>query len=291
MDDLRPRYLPFDGEPLKMAPGLFPLSTDFGNGCIDHNFFQLDHEFSDYIVQKQAVPSHRHGQIVEDAEDKCAHLTALDWLCKTLGSEYPNSLPINRDTSICDQWDQASLRIQADLALISMAPRERLIMTRVSFPSGWAPERILGQSFWSIHGPVPTFANRQRTATNLVTAMCQKGPFVRFVWTVCGDKILDHHPQTSRPKWDGESGGYLRVERQVTVPFGTCALFLIRTYLYPLDSLTIEARQTLAKSLSIMPESFARYKGLTEVTKTLSMRLSKASNPKKGAPSALEERP
>lgn len=79
------------------------------------------------------------------------------------------------------QWDLASSLVQADIAVISAPPNDRIITTRISFPSGWAPERILGQSFGGLHGPVPTFANRKGTAQNLAKAMCTKGPFVRFV--------------------------------------------------------------------------------------------------------------
>ena len=65
---------------------------------------------------------------------------------------------------------------------------------------------------------------------------------------------------TPRPKWNGQSPGWLRVERQVTVPLVTCSVFLIRTYLYPFASLTVDQRSLLSRSLRAMPDSFARYK-------------------------------
>ena len=103
--------------------------------------------------------------------------------------------------------------------------------------------------------------------------MCTKGPFVRFVWTVCGDNLLDHHPSTYRPKWDGATGGYLRVERQTTVPLENCAVFLIRTYLYPIDELGVNTRILLGTSLKNMPANLAHYKGLTDINKALANRL------------------
>lgn len=262
-----------DGSPLKMAPGLFPLGTDFGNGQLDKQFFQLDAQRSDYLNQKRQIPPSRHGQVIESDNDESAHKIALDWFWSTLSAEYPE-LPMHpQSQDIATQWDVVSNLIQADIAVISAPPNDRIITTRISFPSGWSPERILGQSFWGLHGPVPTLANRKGTAQNLAKAMCTKGPFVRFVWTVCGDAILDHHPQTPKPSWDGTSGGYLRVERQVTVPLGVCSLFLIRTYLYPLDELGLKARHILGTSLSKMPESYARYKSLTALNPILAKRL------------------
>ncbi len=270
-------YLPMNGGPLKMAPGLFPLGTDFGNGQLDAQFFQLDLQRPDYLKQKKQTPPSRHGQVIESEGDKAAHQIALKWFWSILKAEYPHVSPVEMSLDIADQWDLASNLIQADIAVISAPPNDRIITTRISFPSGWAPERILGQSFWGLHGPVPTFANRKGTAQNLAKAMCTKGPFVRFVWTVCGDAILDHHPQTPKPSWDGTSGGYLRVERQLTVPLGVCSVFLIRTYLYPLDELSTNARHILGTSLSKMPESYARYKSLTQLNPVLAKRLMKTT--------------
>ena len=266
-------YLPIDGTPLTMSPGLLPLNTDFGNGSIDQNYFQLDCQYADYLAQKAQVPAHRFGEIADDDASLVAQNKALSWVRKTLISEYPSLPPIPQSNSIKSQWSYFSGLVQSDIAVITAPPQDRIITTRIAFPSGWAPERILGQSFWGLHGPVPTFANRQRNAENLAKAMCTKGPFVRFVWTVCGDNLLDHHPSTYRPKWDGATGGYLRVERQTTVPLENCAVFLIRTYLYPIDELGVNTRILLGTSLKNMPANLAHYKGLTDINKALANRL------------------
>ncbi len=271
------QYLPVNGGPLKMVPGLFLLGTDFGNGHLDEQFFQLDAQRPDYLKQKKQIPRSRYGHVVDSEQDVDAHHIALKWFWSTLHAEYPQLTMRAPSPDIGAQWDLASSLVQADIAVISAPPNDRIITTRISFPSGWAPERILGQSFWGLHGPVPTFANRKGTAQNLAKAMCTKGPFVRFVWTVCGDSILDHHPQTPKPTWDGHKGGYLRVERQLTVPLGICSVFLIRTYLYPLDDLNSNARHLLGTSLSKMPESYARYKALTKLNPVLAKRLIKTT--------------
>jgi hypothetical protein len=256
-----------------MAPGLFPMTKDFGNGSMDQQYFQLDQERDCYLQQKRRIQPRRHGAISStDVTSACQQL-AIDWAWKTLTEEYPALAKHRTAGGVEEQWSMLSSLIQADIAVISAPPNDRIITTWISFPSGWAPERILGQSFWGLHGPVPTFANPKKTAMNLAHAMCSKGPFVRFVWTVCGDDILDHHPTTLRPHWTGHQGGYLRVERQVTVPLGSCAVFLIRTYLYPLDHLPNGQQRILGQSLSCMPESYARYKGLTVLNPVLARRL------------------
>jgi hypothetical protein len=94
--------------------------------------------------------------------------------------------------------------------------------------------------------------------------MIERGPHVRFVWTLKPDDHLDHHPDLAHPGWSMDGPGYLRVERQVTVPFAEvgAALFLIRTYLYPFASLSPAERATLAEAVRTMPPAAAAYKGI-----------------------------
>ena len=130
-------------------------------------------------------------------------------------------------------------------------------------PSHWDPLRIREASFWEIHKPVPGFPRDERVSARLGQMIADRGPLVRFVWTIASDDQLDHHPKHKRTPWEEASALWFRVERQLTVPLsGLGALFLIRTYLYPLDQLTPEQRQTLKEALRVMPEGLARYKGL-----------------------------
>ena len=86
------------------------------------------------------------------------------------------------------------------------------------------------------------------------------------MWTICGDGDLDHHPEQGArvPFRSGAQEGWLRIERQVTVPFASeqASLFLIRTYVRAFSSLSVRERETLAEALARMPDSTARYKGL-----------------------------
>ena len=143
---------------------------------------------------------------------------------------------------------------------------DRAIAVYVCFPSSWRPERILGWSFRQIHGPAPDFADTAPAADSLVSAMVERGPYVRFVWTLVAHGELDHHPDDG-PGTRFEAGtqdGWLRIERQVTVPFPEeeASLFLIRTILRPFADLARDERETLARAVRCMPESTARYKGI-----------------------------
>ena len=135
------------------------------------------------------------------------------------------------------------------------------------FPSGWRPEHVIGQSFARIHARIPAFDAVAQKTERLVEALVTRGPYVRFVWTVTADDELDHHPEEGRRlAWSATvPRGFLRVERQTTVPLRAASgcIFLIRTYLYGFAELPREKREILARALEQMPPELARYKSLT----------------------------
>ncbi len=79
---------------------------------------------------------------------------------------------------------------------------------------------IAGASFGEVHAPVPGFAESAAANDSMVRTMVERGPYVRFVWTLSADDHLDHHPDEGRRRpWSEGGSGWLRVERQVSVPF------------------------------------------------------------------------
>jgi dimethylamine monooxygenase subunit A len=260
---LRPaRYFPVKGTPLRMEAGLKPLSTSFGNGPRDSLPFQLDDEREHYLAAKRRVPAGRHRILERGPQDDRVHREVLAWMRSTLRRDHPEAFAAGP----LDSYAEIGARIQEDFTVLGRAsgPGEA-IAVHVSFPSGWRPERIAGASFRGIHGPVPSFADVDAQAESMVRAMIERGPYVRFVWTICADDRLDHHPEEGRREdWRREGPGWLRVERQVTVPFPAldAALFLIRTYRYPFASLTPGERDVLARALAALPDDVRRYKSL-----------------------------
>ena len=264
-------YFPVKAQPLTMKAGLYPLGTDFGNGCADQRFFQEDGEREEYIAAKKLVNPQRHGILV-NKDLLPLHLRAINWLSEMLHAEldFSPSLQHTMDPdSLKAKYNELALSCQEDIALIA-APRAgndhtqggQLIMTHICFPSHWSPERILGISFDEIHRPVPNFPKTPKVSKNLVQMMSTRKPMVRFVWTMSPDSHLDHHPSHIRNQWYKGLQGYLRVERQTIVPLQLGALFLIRTYRYPIQVLTSAQRVELANALRLLPENIAKYKGL-----------------------------
>jgi heme-dependent oxidative N-demethylase alpha subunit-like protein len=265
------RYFPVRPEPLRMQPGLSRFGSDFGNGALDAQFFPRDRDEPRYLADKAAVlASHPERFVWRDgARERTALARVADWIDAQLALERGASpVALADGFDVARRYGAFAAALAEDLVVIARGEdgAERAILVHVCFPSGWRPEAIAGQSFAQIHAPVPAFEAVSRTAPALVSAMIERGPYVRFVWGVTADARLDHHPEHgARDAWSAATAtGYLRVERQVTVPFPdvSASLFLIRTYLYAFDELDAAERNTLASALAQTSPEVLAYKGL-----------------------------
>lgn len=268
------RYFPVKDTPLRMEAGLLRHGTDLGNGPADRLFFQVDRELDRYLAAKRVVPSSRHAVLARDEQERAIHATVQRWLRDTLAREHPE----RHAALVAERADAGfaalAAAVQEDLVVLRRMPDggSSAIAVHVSAPSGWRPERIHGAGFAAIHAPVPGFAKDARAERAMVDAMVERGPYVRFVWTVAADAHLDHHPEEGRREpWRADGPGFLRVERQTTVPFAAhdASLFLIRVYLTPFAELAPAERRVLSRALAAMPAEVAAYKGLAAVAGTV----------------------
>lgn len=267
------RYFPISARPLTMAAGLHRFGADFGQGARDQQYFQLDEERPRYLADKRRAPLERRvfGTHARDASGATALAAALAWMRATLAREAPDVLrDCEQDRAAADELDALARNLQEDFCVLeageSYAGRAALIDVR--FPSGWRPERLRDASFERIHAPVPGFPGSALAASSMVQAMVERGPFVRFVWTLCPVDRLDQHPER-RSSWDQAAGVWLRVERQISVPLpaARASLFLIRVYHYALAQLSEAQRARTLDALAQMPEPIRAYKGLPSPTR------------------------
>jgi hypothetical protein len=245
-----------------MQPGLYRFGTDFGNGAADSRFFLRDEHTPRFLSEKRRVLAlaPQRFRIAAGAGHAPALDAAIRFMRETLVAEHGESFGKLRDFS------ELGLEIAEDFVVLRQTEDgDRAVLVHVCFPSGWRPERLVGQSFLEIHATIPEFDGIRSAAASLVQAMLLRGPYVRFVWTISADDELDHHPELGRRgHWSPPTPGFLRVERQITAPLpeAHASLFLIRTYLYRFDELTAEERATLAAALRQMPAAIVDYKGL-----------------------------
>jgi hypothetical protein len=265
-------FFPVTTTPLAMRAGLHPFGEDFGNGERDRQFFLLDDEATRYREAARAVVDDRHAVVDDGPARHAVHRAALTFVRERLAAEHGLQLPaladLDDNTHMRARYDALRDAIQEDFAVLHRGVDDAgdAIALFVCFPSGWRPERLKGADFAGIHGPVPDFVKKPAAAQSMVRAMVERGPYVRFVWTVSADDHLDHHPEHGRrdPFTAATTSAWLRVERQVTVPFPDVggSLFLIRTFLRPFSSLSSAEKATLAEALRVMPDEVAAYKGL-----------------------------
>lgn len=202
--------------------------------------------------------------LARNDDERRVHERVLAWIDETLRREHPRRFP-----RVPATYREIAAAVQEDLVVLHRRAdgSDAAIAVDVCFPSDWYPDRIVDTDFRFIHGPVPGFADTDSQARALAGAMIDRGPHVRFVWTLKADDILDHHPaRGGHLTWGEAKEGFLRVERQLTVPFADvdASLFLIRTYIYPFASLAAEQREMLIGAIERMPEAAARYKGILE---------------------------
>jgi hypothetical protein len=264
------RYFPVSPSPLKMVAGLRRLGETFGQGELDQRFFHVDDQRARYLAAKRRVPANRHGLFGEQPEHQAAREAALHWMRETLAREHPSLLAeADHDREAVDEFDALARVLQEDFAVLSAGEQDagRTVVLDVRFPSGWRPECLIGASFEALHRPVPGFVETPAAVRSMVRAMIERGPYVRFVWTLCTDDQLDHHP-AARQALDFVTASrlWLRVERQVTVALAhaEASVFLIRTYLYPTEELSRDQRRIVLRALELMPSEVRAYKGLPQ---------------------------
>jgi hypothetical protein len=251
-----------------MSAGLHRFGTDFGQAERDREFFQLDGERPRYLIAKRQAPAERRVLGTADAESQRACAAALAWMRETLAREAPEVLvSAAHDRDARDEFDALARALQEDFCVLAAGDdyAGRAAVIDVRFPSGWRPERLRNASFLATHAPVPGFPGDAQAAQSMVRTMIERGPFVRFVWTLSPDARLDRHPDVIGPaSWQRPEGVFLRVERQVTVPLTAAGagLFLIRVYVYPFGELTAEQQTRTLAALAAMSDEIRAYKHL-----------------------------
>ncbi|MGY1661479.1 heme-dependent oxidative N-demethylase family protein [Geodermatophilus sp. SYSU D00705] len=170
-------------------------------------------------------------------------------------------------------------QVQDDLVLLDQ--REGSLWADagvVTAAADWSMRFDVGMSFPEIHGPVPRVhpAGVVNRAHQFLMRLQPGEVYRRTNWTMTVGRRLDTATETY-PEWgpdrrlvlqeDLGARLHLRVEVQhlVRLPGSGAVLFLIRTYLLPLEDVArVPAwRDRFAAVLEELPEDMADYKGLT----------------------------
>lgn len=308
-----PLYFPIDRGLYEVAPGLRPLGFDLGQGEWDQKIFQIDEHFekfrankllcrnerlSKYEVRKGIEPKSEKvlAQFLKDRflQDhpeyfkktisplgeviECSHTGDVITLSAE-GELLAFEARENLEPSPSSALDALAMQVPEDITLLQRRNGEdSLSYLHLCSPSHWAAEDKAGLSFVQIHNLIPHIEKINRAAANMVEAMINKGPFVRFVWSFVTDQRLNHHPVPplgiDPDVWKGRSFAKekaspfdFRVERQVVygLPAIEASLFTIRVSFIEGQAIKDNERQRsqlLSALRSMSPESRI-YKGVS----------------------------
>lgn len=201
------------------------------------------------------------------------------WINRLLGIEQ-RFVYGNESTLPQEPLGYIGSQVQEDIVLLDQ--REGQLYADagvVTFAADWSFGFDVGMSFLEIHGPVP------RVHQTGVIARAQKfimrlqagEPYRRTNWSMTIGRRLDVSTETY-PEWGPDRGRiqtvddaafgaevHLRVEVQhlIRLPESGCVMFLIRTYMLPLETIAeIEPwRARFESVLAELPEDMADYKG------------------------------
>ena len=284
-----PRYFPFMHGVYDVKAGIGALGREMGNGPLDALVFQLDGQFPAYRAAKLASGQHRDRHVLRDRFDASAEQAIARWAAARLAAEHPGDFTLSDASLACGRTDESieleadpapldalAMQVQDDMAVLVIDEdgTNRLAWLHVSMPSGWPPEEKIGRPFAQVHTPVPHIdpINAKQDAIAKLMVSATRGA-VRFAWTITTDAALNHHPHRDQradtpaasPLPNHPAGEpLLRVERQVIwgFPEHAASLFLIRTYLYPFDTLDEQTRSALSAAVTGMSDASLRYKNM-----------------------------
>lgn len=305
-------YFPPSTGVYDVKPGLVSFGTDLGNGDVDRQIFQIDLNYASYRAAKLRARRERLSQYYQICRYSRSLAAALaEFIAERLATEHPDLFVLSasgrgrhlhcrlsdEELHFDGDWqltshpphpdggpvydsalDALSCQLQEDLAVICRrGDRENwLAALHLCFPNHWSAEEKIGKDFAAVHAPVPGMERTNSRSTELVDAMIDRGPYVRFVWGLSTDECLNHHPvppaEDELVEYPGRSFDaheprlFLRVERQVIwgLPKFHTALFTIRTYLTDVAQLRRDRskRGQLCAALRSMSIESLRYKGI-----------------------------
>ena len=158
-------------------------------------------------------------------------------------------------------FDALCSQIQEDVCVMQ---NDELVTSHVCLPSWWSVEEKMGMNMAEIHSKVPGM--NDTNYKQIWNACLNKGPFLRYNWGLTDTLVLNQHPTKNIGKDFDKENLYLRIERQVLqgFPITQSVLFLIRTFVADVKTLTREQRTTMVTAIENMTDEELEYKGLTD---------------------------
>jgi len=167
-----------------------------------------------------------------------------------------------------DSFLSASEHLATDL-FVARRHDARVVAVAVAFPSGFAPEAIVGHPVDAVHAVVPTLAETLGPSIHAFLERLPEGrAFARTNPGLTHGFGLDRHPESNSPRIDASTSlesVVLRLEDQLFWGLTEHVLFAVHVRELAFGSLELTDRRRLARWAISMPSDVAAYKGITPV--------------------------
>jgi len=287
------RYLPFLDGKYVVTPGLNAMTK--ADDC-EQFVFQLDDQYEGFMDNKRSCREEDVNKYYVEENFNAGTAVAVNQFFvnrlfvftfeggqfSLLNKRKQERLTWAADWRSCEQPRWQSLfeglchQVQEDIAICQLeGERDWLAAIHLSAPNHWAPADKIGRPFGMVHGPVAGMEKLNQSYFKMLLTAVQKGPFFRFAWGLATDTRLNHHPLApsgvDQAFWQGRQVAvassediWVRVERQTISGLPECNAFFftIRTYFYPIDSLSAEEKKALLTAVEGMSAESLVYKGL-----------------------------
>jgi hypothetical protein len=223
-----PRYFPLAKGRYEVKPGLARLGTDYGNGQMDQQVFQIDDSFAHYWQMKRQARAEswpKYFQLHQFGDDVARAIA--QFVVHRLVAEHPHQFqlePHANGLTLYNQRTQETLgfdpsyrlqavdsphavvyqcaldalahQVQEDLTVVSRQEHQHWMSAiHLCFPNHWSAIEKIGQRFEVVHAPVAGMAAMNQRSDAIVHTMITGSPAVRFAWGVSTDTRLNHHPE------------------------------------------------------------------------------------------------
>lgn len=287
-----------------VEPAATPTATAAGQW--GERVLDIDGEYHRELAERAGILAADPTRHTVQPHMRVAAWDTMLTLMRELASAYPESMSLTRDgqrwlwrngllglSAGFAYGDESTLpdeplryiasQVQEDIVLLDH--RGEMLYADagvVTFAADWSFGFDVGMSFLEIHGPVPRIREEGviTRALEFLKRLQPHQPYRRTNWTMTIGRRLDVSTELYHvwgpdremvQRVDDETFGrlvHLRVEVQhlIRLPESGAVLFLIRTYLLPLEELaTVEPWRVRAASvLAELPQDMAEYKGISK---------------------------
>ncbi|KAJ5491084.1 hypothetical protein N7539_002651 [Penicillium diatomitis] len=265
-----------------------------------HNWLTLDQNYKEQHAVRDVLLRDKREEVIQCLPEAAAACQeALEVVAEFLCARYPSMFQtlVDGDTASirnCMTGEQFAVRGPASSGdgIDALEAAVRLTMEDLSilmvneegeyylaasaslFPTGWTVQERIGWTISRLHGPVPLWHQQvANSVSKFLARLTPNSPMERSNYFVevkqSDERLIEilYRPQGLCEKSDSRdptpSDILIRKERQTfrRLPHSETILFGVKTYLTPLDQLSMPELENLVREMKTWPDFVGEYKG------------------------------